>query len=173
MSHARVRFTVRRAEAADGPGLWALNRLPNVGDTADASVPLDLLRPDGPPGAFPDLADVVASFISVGGEFLVAETQRHLVGMAGFKPTRTGAHVLRVRVHPAMRRCGIGAALMQELERGPAGSGIGRMHLDTADNQPDAIAFYRALGYTEVGRKTRPQWPCTLVYFEKTTTATC
>ena len=70
-----------------------------------------------------------------------------------------------------MRRMGVGAALMKELERRAAASGITRLHLDTADNQPEALAFYRALGYTEVGSETRPEWSWTLVFFEKDTTA--
>lgn len=61
----------------------------------------------------------------------------------------------------------IGAALMQELEQRAAASGITRLHLDTADNQPDALAFYRGLGYLEIGTETRPEWSWTLVYFEK------
>lgn len=160
-------FTLRRADPADGPALWGLNALPNVGHTADSSVPLDLPRPEEPPTTFPDLADVQAAFISARGEFVVAESDGHLIGMAGYKPTGTGAEVLRVRVHPATRRMGVGAALMRELEQRAAASGITRLHLDTADNQPDALAFYRGLGYSEVGTETRPEWSWTLVYFEK------
>jgi len=29
---------------------------------------------------------------------------------------------------------------------------------DTATNQPGAMAFYAALGYREVRRKSRPDW---------------
>lgn len=39
--------------------------------------------------------------------------------------------------------------------------------LDTATNQPEAVAFYQALGYREVGRETRLEWSWTLVYFTK------
>src|SRR5690348_11968866 len=103
-------FALRLFEPPDGPALWALNALPNVGHTADLSVPPDLPRPDVPPAAFPDLADVEAVCIAVGGQFVVAELEGHLVGMAGCKPTATGAEVLRVRVHPGTRRMGIGRA---------------------------------------------------------------
>jgi hypothetical protein len=34
-------------------------------------------------------------------------------------------------------------------------------------NQPEAVAFYRSLGYHEAGRETRPEWSWTLVYFIK------
>ncbi len=32
------------------------------------------------------------------------------------------------------------------------------MFLDTATNQPEAIAFYLSLGYREVRRHTQPEW---------------
>ena len=56
----------RRARSEDGPRLWALNNLPNIGATADPTVPIDLLIPDRPPPAFPDLADVEANFVRGG-----------------------------------------------------------------------------------------------------------
>ncbi len=43
-------------------------------------------------------------------------------------------------------------------------SSIQELHLDTADNQPEAVACYRSLGYAEVGRESRPDWTSTLVY---------
>lgn len=66
-------LVTRQAVGSDGPRLWALNNLPNVGETADASVPLTLPVPDATPASFPDLAHVVTSFMDVGGDFLVAE----------------------------------------------------------------------------------------------------
>jgi predicted GNAT superfamily acetyltransferase len=42
------------------------------------------------------------------------------------------------------------------------------MHLDTATNQPAAMAFYQDLGYREVGREHQPSWTWTLVYYVKT-----
>ena len=78
-----------------------------------------------------------------------------------------GAEVLRVRVHPATRRRGIGRALMKELEDRARSRGFFEFNLDTATNQPEAVAFYRALGYVEVGRESRPEWSWTLVYFTK------
>ena len=85
--------------------MWALNALPNIGETADPSVPLDLGTPDSPPAAFPDLADVTSTFIDAGGDFIVATHDGHLVGMGGYRPAdEQTVEILRVRVHPAMRR---------------------------------------------------------------------
>jgi hypothetical protein len=45
--------------------------------------------------------------------------------------------------------------------------GLPEAHLDTATNQPEAIAFYQSLGYQEVGREHQLSWTWTLVYFVK------
>jgi ribosomal protein S18 acetylase RimI-like enzyme len=159
---------LRQARASDGPRLWALNALPNIGVTADPDLPLHLPRPAGPPTDFPDLADVMTSFVECGGDFVVAEIDGELVGMGGIKPTGTSrGEVLRVRVHPARRRRGVGQQVMRELEERAVALGLGELHLDTADNQPEAVAFYRALGYQETGRERQPGWSWTLVYFVK------
>ncbi|WP_203786283.1 GNAT family N-acetyltransferase [Paractinoplanes rishiriensis] len=161
-------LTVRRFRDDDAPVLWALNALPNVGHTADPTVPLPLPPAAAPPSDFTDLADIGGTFLAAGGEFLVAEVDGHLAGMGGFWPTADGrAEVLRVRVHPATRRRGVGRALMTELERRAAEAGLRALHLDTADNQPEAMAFYTGLGYAEVGRETQPGWSWTLVYYVK------
>lgn len=39
--------------------------------------------------------------------------------------------------------------------------------MDTATNQPEAMAFYWRLGYRETGRESRPEWHLTLVYYTK------
>lgn len=146
--------------------MWALNNLPNVGATADATVPSALPPAESP--TFADLRDVRRAFHGAGGDFLVVDVASHLVGMGGFRPNDRGqAEMLRIRVHPAMRRRGVGRALMTALETRAAARGFREAHLDTATNQPEAVAFYLALGYQEVGRETRPGWTWTLVYFTK------
>ncbi len=101
--------TTRRARREDTPRLWALNDIPNIGRTADQTQPIHLPIPDGPPSAFPDLADVEANFVQAGGDFIVVGQDDAIVGMGGFRPRTDGrAEMLRVRVHPARRRLGIG-----------------------------------------------------------------
>jgi ribosomal protein S18 acetylase RimI-like enzyme len=161
-------FVVRTASASDSRSLWALNNLPNVGQTADPKVPLKLPLPSAPPEAFPDLVDVESTFIQRGGDFVVVEDNGFLVGMGGFKPrSSAAAEILRVRVHPAVRRRGVGRRLMAELENRATARGFIEVVLDTATNQPEAVAFYRAIGYEEQGEETRPEWSWTLVYFRK------
>lgn len=160
--------TIREFREGDAPVLWTLSTLPNIGATADPTMPLALPAAASAPAAFADLADVHRWFPEAGGVFLVAEHEGHLVGMGGFRPNaRRQAEVLRVRVHPAVRRVGVGRAVMGGLESRASALGLPEMFLDTATNQPEAMAFYRALGYRETGRETRPEWSWTLVYFTK------
>ena len=78
--------TTRRARREDTPRLWALNDIPNIGRTADQTQPIHLPIPDGPPSAFPDLADVEANFVQAGGDFIVVGQDDAIVGMGGFRP---------------------------------------------------------------------------------------
>jgi ribosomal protein S18 acetylase RimI-like enzyme len=100
---------------------------------------------------------------------VVAEMDGHIVGMGGFRPADLAGRVqvLRVRVHPARRRRGIGRELVAMLESRAAGCGFQEAWLDTATNQPETMAFYESLGYIEVGRERRPGWHWTLVYYFK------
>lgn len=159
---------IRPFHRGDAPTLWALNNLPNIGATADASAPLPLPPAADPPDDFPDLADIPGTFVEAGGAFLVAELDGNLVGMGGIRrDAEARAHVLRVRVHPATRRRGVGRALMAALEQRARDLGMWCMYLDTATNQPEAMAFYEGLGYAETSREHQPSWAWTLVHYTK------
>ncbi len=158
----------RRYRPDDLRRVWALNDIPHIGRTADPTAPLELpLRPPERPN-FPDLTQIEESYLAAGGDFVVVEHDRHLIGMGGIRPnTAEQAEVLRVRVHPGMRRRGVGRLLMTELESRARQLGFSELHLDTTTNQPEALAFYHGIGYHEIGRETRPEWSWTLVYFTK------
>lgn len=163
--------SVRPAEAGDLAVIWALSVLPNVGCTADSSVPFPLPPARSlPAGAFGDLANPDSAFAAVGGELLVAELEGHIAAMGGFRPIAeipSRVEIVRVRVHPARRRIGLGSAIMTRLETDAAARGYRQAWLDTAANQPEAVAFYRSIGYRETGRETRPEWDWILVYYLK------
>jgi ribosomal protein S18 acetylase RimI-like enzyme len=161
--------SIRVVESEDLPVLWALAVLPHIGATADPSVPIPLPAACSAPDQYPELADPFAAILDVGGNLSVAETGGHLVGMAGFRPTSLPARVevVHVRVHPALRRRGIGRTLVTAVEAGAASRRFKETWLDTATNMPDAMSFYESLGYIEVGRETRPEWHWTLVYYLK------
>jgi ribosomal protein S18 acetylase RimI-like enzyme len=120
-------LSIRPAQPADLPVIWALSVLPNVGETADPSVPFPLPPASAmPSGAFGDLDDPAATFVAVGGELLVAELDAQIAAMGGFRPAagQPGrAEILRVRVHPARRRRGLGRAVMNALEADAAARG--------------------------------------------------
>jgi ribosomal protein S18 acetylase RimI-like enzyme len=164
-------LTLRPAEDRDLPVIWALSVLPNIGATADPAVAFPLPPASSlPGGAFGDLADPQRTFTAAGGELVVAELGGHIAAMGGFRPqveVPDRVEIVRVRVHPARRRLGLGTAIMSTLETDAAALGYRQAWLDTATNQPEATAFYRSLGYNEVGRETRPQWHWTLVYYLK------
>ncbi len=117
-----------------------------------------------------DLADPGSTFAALGGELVVAELDDHIVAMGGFRPMAdipNRVEILRVRLHPARRRIGLDSAIMTRLDTGAAARGYSPAWLDTATNQPEAMAFYRGIGYCEIGRETRPEWDWTLVYYLK------
>jgi GNAT superfamily N-acetyltransferase len=159
---------IREFREADAPVLWTLSTLPNIGFTADPAMPLALSAAAAVPPQFPDLSDIQTAFVQAGGVFLIAEHDGCVVGMGGFRPNAAGqAEVLRLRTHPAMRRAGIGRLVMSGLESRARVLGFTEMCLDTATNQPEAIAFYLSLGYREVRRHTQPEWSWTLAYFAR------
>ena len=155
---------IRRYRHEDRKTVWALSQIPHIGATADPAAPLDLSRDD--PGNWDDLWDIDASHIARGGDFLVYELDGRVVAMGAVMPDGAGtSEVNYVRVHPALRRRGIGRAVMRALERRAIVLGCVRMHLDTTVAQPEAIAFYRSLGYVESGREKLPDWE--LIFFTK------
>ncbi len=126
-------LTVRQDRSADAPNVWALNDIPHHGCTADLSASLPLVPVHRPPSEFPDLANIEQAFIGAGGDFLVAELDGHVVGMGGFRANdNRQAQILRVRVHPAVRRRGVGAQVMAALERRAGELGFWEAFLDTS-----------------------------------------
>ena len=58
------------------------------------------------------------------------------------------AELKRMFVRDDCRRQGIARALVEAVEAHAAASGCHRMVLETAVETPEAVAFYRAIGYT-------------------------
>ena len=158
-------MVIRAYRESDRATVWALSQIPHLGATADPSIPLDL-PPRGDPGSFDDLRNIDNAYGARGGAFLVVEIDARVVAMGGIVANERGqAEVLRVRVHPALRRRGLGRALMRALEQRALELGFTEMHLDTTIQQSEAVAFYRSLGYEEYGRQKFPAWE--LLFFTK------
>lgn len=139
--------TIRQYRRPDDPQVWALAALAAAGGPNE-SLPLSLPPATAAPQEYPDLADITNVYLTSGGDFLVAELDGEVVGTAALLPADEGAaDVVRVLVHPAARRRGVGTALMEAVEQRATGLGIRRLKLDVSENEVDAIAFYLASGF--------------------------
>jgi GNAT superfamily N-acetyltransferase len=98
---------------------------------------------------------LMGTFAAQNGELLVAELDDNIAAMGGFRPASGipgRVEMMRVRVHPARRRAGLGSAVMKRLELDAATRGYRQAWLDTATKQPEAIAFHTSIGYASIRR---------------------
>lgn len=99
--------------------------------------------------------DPEALLIAVDGEGAVVGTV--IGGWDGWRGT-----MYRLAVHPRHRRQGMASALVVEAERRLVAHGARRLHLIVAENEPEATAFWRAVGYTPTAQsrfvKSLPQF---------------
>jgi GNAT superfamily N-acetyltransferase len=88
------------------------------------------------------------------GAFLVARDDGHLCGGVGLRriadPALRYAEVKRLWVRPDLRRSGIAARLMAEIEERARTMGYERLYLETGPAQPEAVAFYPKHAWTSV-----------------------
>ena len=79
--------------------------------------------------------------------FLVGEIDSEVVAsiMAGYEGHRGWVNYLAVS--PALRRKGLGKALMQEVEQRLLARGCPKINMQVRSSNTEAIAFYRRLGY--------------------------
>jgi [ribosomal protein S18]-alanine N-acetyltransferase len=85
----------------------------------------------------------------------VVLTARIAAGIAGFAIMRYGedvAHLNLLAVDPAQRRRGIGRALLRWLEESALLAGAFIIGLELRAGNESARAFYRAMGYRELGQ---------------------
>jgi ribosomal-protein-alanine N-acetyltransferase len=80
---------------------------------------------------------------------VVARRQGNLLGFAIMKYTDDEAHLLLLAVHAALRRAGVGSALLAWLEATVGVAGVGSIRLETRANNTAARAFYRDHGFVE------------------------
>jgi ribosomal-protein-alanine N-acetyltransferase len=76
----------------------------------------------------------------------------NLLGFGIMRYDDCAAHLLLLAVHPARRRRGMASALVAWLEAVARTAGIEAIRVETRAGSAAARAFYRALGYAEVGR---------------------
>lgn len=100
------------------------------------------------------------------GAFLVAMSDGLPLGCVGLKGTDAGyGEIKRLWVAPAARGLGLARRLMDAAEAAAQGLGMALLRLDTNSALPEAIALYRATGWTEIARFNDDPYPD--VFFEK------
>ncbi len=65
------------------------------------------------------------------------------------------AHLDLIAVAPSHQRCGVGRALIEQLEEHARSVGASEMRLELRISNAVALAFYKRLGYRECGRCER------------------
>lgn len=92
-----------------------------------------------------------ADYQEPGGTFLVVYRDGRPIACGGVRSLGNGAaEVKRMYVVPEARGQGVGAALLERLEREAQRLGFTRLRLDTAASLTAAHALYRSAGYREI-----------------------
>lgn len=101
-----------------------------------------------------DTAPIAADeFVAPNGHFVVAEVDGEAAAMGGWRrggPEPGDAEIKRMFVRARFRRQGLSRLVLAEVERTAAEAGVRRLVLETGLRQPEAIALYRASGYTDI-----------------------
>jgi [ribosomal protein S18]-alanine N-acetyltransferase len=83
----------------------------------------------------------------------VLDCEHEVVGYGVLSAAAGEAHVLNVCVHPAMRGQGHGRQLMRRLMDVARWHQATRMFLEVRPSNPQAIALYVSLGFSQIGRR--------------------
>lgn len=103
-----------------------------------------------PTGADRDVLEVEQSYLAVGGEFWVVESQGKLVGTGAYYPTQRGQNAVELRkmyLLAEVRGQGLGKYLLQQLEQAIAVQGFQEIWLETASVLKEAVKLYESSGY--------------------------
>lgn len=101
--------------------------------------------------------DIGTDIDTCGPAFLVAEEAGEALGFASYRPFRSGpgyrfAQEHSVNLLPKAHRRGVGRQLMQALEDVARSQCIHVLIAGISSANPGAIAFHKAIGFTQAGR---------------------
>lgn len=85
--------------------------------------------------------------------WLVAVEGETVLGYVGSQTVLDSTDILNVAVSPDHRGCGIGRALLTELEQRLRQQGVTEVLLEVRPSNAPAIALYTSLGFVQVGRR--------------------
>ncbi|MEJ0018327.1 MAG: GNAT family N-acetyltransferase [Acetobacteraceae bacterium] len=97
-------------------------------------------------------ADAISLQLALPGAFGLVDSRG---GMLLGRVAADEAEVLTLAVAPAVRRQGIGAALLAAAKAAAAARGARALFLEVATNNAAALALYLRAGFIEVGRRRR------------------
>ena len=120
-------YTIRRVDASDAVGIYAVERA--------------CFHDPYPPAVFSDLIKAHQD------HFFVASDHAKIVGYAVASANATQGHVVSVAVDPRHRRRRIGTALLSTLSAKLTEEGVRQMRLEVRKGNAGAIAFYGRMGY--------------------------
>ncbi|WP_166789514.1 GNAT family N-acetyltransferase [Cryobacterium sp. TMS1-20-1] len=86
-----------------------------------------------------------------GGFLVLVDGDTTVAGGGLHRFNATTAEVKRMWTNPSFRRQGHAKTILRELAILARGLGYERMRLETGYAQPEALALYRGLGFTEIG----------------------
>jgi ribosomal protein S18 acetylase RimI-like enzyme len=84
-------------------------------------------------------------------ECIVGESDDAIAGFILTEADESRAHVITIDVLEAHRRRGLGTSLLREAERRLTARGVREVHLETAQDNAAAIAFWQRHGYRKRG----------------------
>ncbi|MPZ50890.1 MAG: GNAT family N-acetyltransferase [Dehalococcoidia bacterium] len=155
---------IRPYEPGDQPGVrWLYERTPPAGRTYVRPATVD-----------PDLEQIAANYEAFWVAIEPTQDGDAVVGITGLEragsraigvpapefidTSRPTARLHHVMVVPERQRRGVGRQLMHAAIDWARGHGYAALILETTAEQEAAVAFYEALGFSELGRTTFKRW---------------
>lgn len=155
---AQVRMaTIRDGEPADAAGVAAIGRVALPETFRELCDPVVIQNIVEQSYSVPALRDCITACGSAAdAHFLVAERDGRVVGFLHYDCEGDEPELHRIYIEPALKRHGIGSALIEELHRRLA-PGATYILMVIAGNLP-AVAFYRRHGFADQAKVDGPTY---------------